>query len=262
MAEQISETQQSIEQEYAPLFDYVKRYAEKKAFGRTLRALQLIGDILVENYGALVRTGNDAGIHLASFHHSLSVCRMLIDLPIFLDADEKDILLASAICHVLPESFSFESLQIEMLQIRNMDPAVFDMISLLFQSNNLSGFDKSYFDRIQQNKTAVLIKLADQGHLMELIYDFPSWTARTFIYETRNNFLSICVYAKLHYPDVIAPISILMEKIRSLAEVAEILLNKYESRETELTQEILALQEDNAALKHRIRVLQNNTIYE
>ena len=62
----------------------------------------------------------------------------------------------------------------------------------------------------------------------------------------------MCIYGKEHYHELLAPVSVLMEKIRTLIEVAEVLLRKYEVREAELNRDILSLQEENATLRGMI----------
>lgn len=240
-----------VEEEFGPMLAFTQRVAAENCYPNLCAALEIIPQILSGHYGKLERRGSDDGRLLASFHHSLSVCRMLLDLHLPYSKEEEDIMLAAAVCHVLPEFFYMESVKWELTEI--CDAAVFDMVNLITSEEN----DRHYFRRIRENKMALLIILADQSHLCELLYEFSSWDVKNIIYETRNDYMPLCIYAKEHYPEVLGQVSVLMEKMRNHTIGAEMLLHHYEVRETELKAEILAMQEENAALRQRIQALRN-----
>ena len=68
----------------------------------------------------------------------------------------------------------------------------------------------------------------------------------------------MCIYAKEHYIELLSPIGILLEKLRNLTDVAEMLFAKFESMEIELTREILQLKEENATIKGIIQKLKTS----
>lgn len=183
------------------------------------------------------------------FAHAVAVCGMLIDLHIPISGKEEDILLASALCHILPENIHFSDLQGELTEA-GLDKAIYQtVICIVRDDNQTTEQQQKFFDTIEHNKLAMLIKLADRGNLVEQLHGISPWTARQYIHETRTFFFPMCIHAKEHYPELLAPISVMMEKMRCLIEVAEILMSRYEAKENDLMLEILALQEENAMLR-------------
>ena len=65
----------------------------------------------------------------------------------------------------------------------------------------------------------------------------------------------MCVYAKEKYPELIPVINILMEKARTVVDACAILINRFEKREMELTEDILAYQEENSRIRGIIKYL-------
>lgn len=249
-----------MEEKDAALYQYIEAHAAQRQEKNTLAALPQMWRIMSGEAGLPGMRRDIPGNHLAYWRHSLAVCRMLTDLPVTIPYEEEDILLASALCHVLPETFRLPDLKELMTGEMSLDEQIYDTVMLLFRDDPLSDQQQRlYFERLRENRFALLIKLTDRGNLVEQLYGISSWSARSYIYETKTYFLPLCVYAKEHYHDLLAPVSVLMEKMRNLSEVAEILLGRYELREAALTQEILLLQEDNAALRRMIGELQEET---
>lgn len=248
-----------VESELELLFGYIERYAREKELKNTSAAVELLREIRSGNFGGMTCQNADAGTIGIRIHHCLSVCHMLVDLRIRITQSEEDILLTCAICHVLPEMFEAGSVRAELANRCGIDQTVLDVVDMLNEDRTSSDeVKKRFFARLRENRTAMLVELADRGHLSEMLYVISGWSARGYIHETRAYYLPLCVYAKEHNPELLAPISVMMEKMRSLSEVAEILLSRYETRETELTQEILALQEENASIRRMISAIREN----
>lgn len=238
-------------------YRYIQEYAERKNLGNTAAALPAVQSIMANAADMPQSRFHSAYVHNGYFEHALQVCRMLIDLRLPLDRQQEDILLAAAICHVLPETIRYNDLEGEVGSQVMLHPQIYDIVRLLFREDNLSDAQqKLFFESVRRNKLALLIKLADRGNLVQQLYGVSSWSARQYIYETKTYFFPMCIYAKEHYPELLAPVSVLMEKIRCLTEVGEILLSRYEATEAALSQEILHLQEENATLKGIIKGLQ------
>lgn len=239
-----------------PIYESIAAYAAERKLTNTAAALSLVYDLLGRAAEHPASRFRNARTHIAYRAHAMAVCHMLIDLHVPVSAEEEDILLASALCHVLPENIQMEDLEKELSLKEHLSADVCRTVRMIFWDNNNSGAEeKAFYDRIRENKLALMIKLADRGNLVEQLYGISNWTARNYIHETRSFFFPMCIYAKEHYPDLQAPVSVLMEKMRCLTEVAEILLSRYERREAELSQEILELQEENATLRSLIRSL-------
>lgn len=240
------------------LYRYAEAYAMEKQLRNTAVALPVIRSRMVHAAEETASRFRNQNSHLAYYQHALSVCRMLIDLQMPIPAWEEDILLASTICHILPENIQLTDLSQELTVRYCLDPAVAETVGLIFWGDNeANSKQEQYYERVQQNKLALLMKLADRGNLVEQLYGISSWSARSYIHETRTYFLPMCIYAKEHYPALIGPVGVMMEKMRTLSDAAEILLSRYEVREAELTQQILTLREENATLKSLIGALQN-----
>lgn len=238
-------------------YRFTELYANEHCLRNTAIALPLIRYELAHAAAHPDSRFSNARTHRAYLQHALSVCRILIDLRIPVDPGQEDILLAGAVCHIFPENIRLTDAEEILTTQFHLDPEVGKMVALLFREDNQSDAQqKAFFERVQANKLALILKLADRGNLVEQLYGISSWSARSYIHETRHFFFPMCIYAKTHYPDVIAPVSLLMEKMKCLIEASEILLSRYEARESELTQEIMELQEENASIQRMIRSLQ------
>lgn len=186
----------------------------------------------------------------AKLVHCLSMACILIDLQIPLSAHDEDILLSAALCHILPADSAL------FLMDDILDPVIFQTVAKIRLGVSMSDADiKAYISRVQSDPLALLLRLADRGNLVESLHTFSGWSTRRYIHETRNYYLPMCLYAKQQYPELIVPVSILMEKMRSLLEVGEILLSRYETTETELMQQIQNLREENAMLREYLSKL-------
>lgn len=236
------------------LYAFVETHAQTQQLRSTALALALMRWTMsgaAENPDS--RFQNPAA-HMGYFRHALSVCRMLIDLHIPLNHEEEDILLAASICHILPECIRTPDLAAVLTDSFRLSPEVAGVVTCIFwEDNENSAQQRSYYERVQKNRLALLIKLTDRGNLVEQLYSISGWRARKYIHETRSFFFPMCIYAKEWYPDLIAPVSVMMEKIRCITEAAEILLSRYELREEALIQEILELQEENATIRGILR---------
>ena len=234
------------EEPWSGVYGYVERYALEKRLRNTALALPLVRKMVFCTGGLEDSFFEDC---TAQLWHCLSICRILIDLHISLTRREEDILLAAALCHVLPKSS-----RLGTGIGRGLDPEVVELLNLIRREDFLDTEKRMLFvNRVQGNRLALLLRAADQGHFVEQLHKFSGWRTRQYIFETRNIYMPLCIYGKEHYPELAAPMSILMEKMRCLVEVAEILLSRYEVRENELTMEIFALREENARIRELIQ---------
>lgn len=241
---------------YAVPYSYIESYAAERALRNTAIALPLVLTSAATEAGDITNRYSYSESKLQSFRHSLSVCRMLIDLHLPLSNYEEDVLLAASLTHILPELLSPHKTE-KLMGRYGIDHDVYDTAALIYRDSSMTNVEqKQYFKNIAENRLALLIALADRGNIIEHLYGISIQNAQSFIYETRNSYLPLCIYGKEHYHELLGPISVLMEKMRNLAEVADILLGRFVARETEITQEILALQEENATLTGIIRALE------
>lgn len=243
--------------EISPLYTYIESYCLEHQLPNAAIALPLVRWVMsCDANRRSTKFGNPA-THLAYYRHAMAVCRMLIDLHIPVSHSEEDILLTAALCHVLPENIRFEDFPRELEEVYHLPRPVCQILRLIVREDDQSEAEqRRFFQRIQDDKLALLIKLADRGNLAEQLYSISSWSARNYIHETRHYFFPMCIHAKENYPELLGPVSVMMEKMRCLIEIAEILLSRYESRENELVQEIMNLRDENATLRSMIRTME------
>lgn len=242
---------------YGELYASIEQYVMEKELLNTAISLPLMRGMLLGDAGAKIGWKEQDTPHLNYYKHCMSICRMLIDLHVPITKEEEDLILAAAICHVLPKKIAFPEKGRELVTTYHLDPQVYEILEI----NNRRAFHtedevREFYANIEKNKLALLVKLVDRGNLVEQLYDLAIWDARRYIRETRNYFFPMCIYAKEHYPELTPMISILMEKMRSLIEVADILSSRYEIRETALSNEILSLHEENARIRGIIHQLE------
>lgn len=247
------------ERTYERLYGLIMGYTHEKDMINTRKALQLIrGNI--ENLDDIEKHSDHMKRRIKKVIHAMCVCQMLIDLHIKITKEEKDVMLTAALLHILPEMEKVENLQEKMSQDWQFDEAVYHLISVIYMESDLSEEEvNQYYNAIQDDPLALLILLADRGNIMQQLHEVPTWSAERYIFETRAFYFPMCIYAKEHYHHLLAPISVLMEKMRSLMEVVEILLRRYETREAEMVQEIIALKEENATIRGMIEHMKENT---
>lgn len=240
------------------LYRYVEAYILKHRLPQTARALPLVLWLLTNTENKDFSRFPDPSVGVLSYRRCLSVCQMLINLDIFRSSEDEDTLLCATVWHIVPDVMRLPDLERLMTVNWGFSQQVYQIIMLCYRQDTLSETQKqAHFDGIQKNKMALLLKLAARGNLIAQFHGIPTHNVRGFIYETRCYYFPMCIYGKEHYPELMAPISVLMEKMRCLMEITEILLTRYESRENGLMQQILALQEENSAIRGMIQGLQN-----
>lgn len=222
------------------LYDRAAEYAAQNGLENMAKALTFVKE-LAEKSNPMTQVRRQAALR-----HGLEVCRMLMDLHLSLSGEDEDTLLAAVMLHTYPEDFPNAELQQEV----SVTPAVCELVGRIAQSRDMTDEEQQlFYTRAQSDPLALLAVLADRGIIVQQLHRFSTWNAHRYIEETKACYYPMGIYGKEHYHDLLAPISVLLEKIRTLLSVAEILLRRYESRETELIQDIMALREENAILK-------------
>jgi len=220
------------------LFTIVSDYASQKNLPITSSALPFMR----ERFG----TGCDV-----YYRRRLCVCRTLIDLDMPIENSQLDVLLAVTVSHYLPRDIvPADQDEIRALLFRNC-PEAEDIFRSLKDSD---ASDERAYNELMRSKNALLIRLAERSVLVQSLYEWPAEDARGYIYETQRFFLPMCIYAKEHYPELIAPVSILQEKMRNLIAANEALLNRYAEIEQKLLDELEELKAENAALKAALKI--------
>lgn len=237
------------------LSDLIASYAEEKHLTFTACSLPIVLGVLMRSTATEERYHEAAELSLDA-HHALATCRMLIDLHPALETRDEDILLSSALCRILPQAIHMKDIAKELSDLYHLDPEVCRIVSIVHRRNDLNETAfKERIHRVQRDKFALMIVLASRGNIIERLCDLSIWNARSYIQETKSYYLPMCIYGKEHYPEILPVINTLYEKMKCLLEAAEILLSRYETREFELTSEIISLKEENALLKNMLKQL-------
>lgn len=238
------------------IYEFIEKYAKEKGLTQTLASLKLVRDMM--SHAENIRNMNIDGItrYRGHYGHALLVGKLLINLRLPISSEEEDIVLSAALCHVIPNKYAYEEMKQILIEQNSMDPRICEIISLIINDTDLSfAGQKNFYDRIKANRLALIVFLADRANLVQQLYDMSIWSAREYIFETRSLFLPLCIDAKEMYPELIHTLNILMEKVRTLVDACMILLSRYETREMELTEDILSYQEENSRIRGIIRKL-------
>ena len=197
----------------------------------------------------------DPAVGSAYFAHALAVAWMLMDLKLPIEPAEEDVAMTAALCHILPELLPDVD-WVGELESAGISPEVMEIVDLITRTSKIGTNDEEmtqFYDRIKTNRLAYMVRLVDRGNLMEQVYTTSSLETMAYLQETKQYFLPLCIWGKENFPELTAPISIMMEKMRTLLTVVEILYSKYEQEELSLQDEILMLTEDNSRLRLSLR---------
>lgn len=231
-------------------YEYVEFYVLSNRLRNASIALPLARGLHDGTHRKASVTKDGKSFRLPYVIHCLLVCRMLVDLKVPLSHEEEDIMLAAALCHDMIEDLHFDNGGRELYTKYHLDPRVYEVVKLVSKRKDFTlEEEKEHFRMIQENKLAILVKLSDRSHNVEDLYNRSAWKVHEYIGETRNYFLPMCEYGLAHYPELRQIIEILKDKIVSLTQVSEILVNRCEAREEELLLELNALKEENERLR-------------
>ena len=232
-------------------YEYIEYYARERQFLNTCIALPLSRGLHDGSYRKSLLHKNNKSYKVPYVIHCLMVCRLLVDLHLPLPAEEEDIVLASALCHDVIEDVDLPLHGREMVTLFHLDERVYETVKRLSKRKDFTDEEhQAYFDGIQKDRFAILIKLSDRGNNVEDLYNMSLWKAHEYVNETRTFFYPMCDYALAHYEQLRSPLSVLQRKIRLLTEMTEILVTRYENRESELEAELKVLQEENLRLRN------------
>lgn len=216
---------------YSKSYLFIKGYATGLGLKYTLMALPLARKIHDGQYrfGCVQIDGKPH--RLPYIVHCLKVCSTLISLSLPLSSGELDLLLASSILHDALENSKdfFPQGGRELVCIHGFPEAVFNTIQLLSKQSGASEHElNEYFNNIKQDKIALLVKLADRSHNVEDLYNMKIEKIHKYVKETRTWIYPLCAYGKANYPELSNGLTILKNKIRSLTELTETFIHRYE----------------------------------
>lgn len=232
-----------MDTEIRQLYERVESHARTNRLTSVLMALTSLLELFYANNSVDSRL-------LTELQDCLLTTNMLIDIHPNITVSEEETLLTATIVAACKKNFSPEDRRMRLSQEPIYSHDVYNLLDIILPGRGRTDAEQqAYYRRVQENKLALLILMANRGVVIQQLHRYSSWNAQRIIDETRACYYPMCIYGKEHYHDLLASLSILMEKMRSLSEVAEILLRRYEVREAELMQDILALQEENATIR-------------
>lgn len=241
---------------YERYYDYVKRYAAERRLYCTAVALPLVRGLHNGIYrkSSIVKDG--VSYRLPYVIHCLKVCCTLIDLALPLETEQLDTVLASALCHDLIEDIDFPNGGTELYTDYHLSEKIYETVKVLSKRRDFTEEEhKAYFRNIQENPLALLVKLADRGNNVEDLYNMSIWKVHEYVQETRIRIFPMCSYARSHYPEIMSSFVILQDKMKTLTEIAEVLVNRYEEQDAKLLGRLEVLQEENLKLRNRMMEL-------
>lgn len=238
------------------IYEYIDFYAKEHQLMNTALALPLSRGIHNGSHRKSTILRNGERYRQPYVIHCLVVCRNLVDLNLPLSNEELDVVLASALCHDMIEDIPFPKKGEELMELFGLDPRVYEIVKLLSKRKDFTEEEeKAHFHGIESNRLALLIKLSDRSHNVEDLYNMSHWKVHEYIGETEKYFLPMCDYGFLHYPELVAVLDVLRNKILSLTQVSEILVDRLALREKELLDEVVVLKKENEELRKELEAI-------
>lgn len=231
-------------------YEYIEHFALENRLMNTALALRLARGLHNGSHRKSLFQRGGKSYRRPYVIHCLVVCRMLADLNLPLPREELDVLLAAALCHDMIEDIPFPEQGRELYKVYHLDPGVYETVKKVSKRRDFTPEEEqAFFEEIEKDKLALLIKLSDRSHNVEDLYNMSVWKMHEYIGETRKYFLPMCQYGLAHYPELRKGIEMLQDKIVILTQVSEILVDRCEVREQELLEQRRLLQEENQWLR-------------
>lgn len=243
---------------YERSYKVISEYARKKELLNTCISMELLRGLLASNNEKAEYFKGSYVNRLNQYWHALEVAFMLMALHTPLNQEDEDVVMSVALLHVL-EKLDIKSELNTIVQNKcHLNPKVFYILNLCKHNKYQSESERiGYYATIQSDYLALLFKLADRGCFISRIYELPAGKAREYVGETKRYFLPMAVHGKERFPQLLGPISVLLEKLRCESDVADLITKKYEVIHEDLNNEILKYLEDNYRLRNKINTIKN-----
>ena len=232
------------------LYYIIDEYAREYDLPNTKRILPVANELLAQSQDAPFHVKELSYVHLSS---CMQECKMLIDLMLPVSEREMDLMLAATFGHVLCEIVYFPDHGEELRRLYAMDEEAYRIVQILNRKNLR---EEAYYEQVKKNKISLIIKLVEMAIITEQFFRLSFHKIEDYIRLDREFFFPMCIYAKEYYPELALSVSTIMEKVKLLADVTEILSRRYRDRRRALIDEMLVLQEENARIRVSIRELE------
>ena len=169
--------------------------------------------------------------------HGLSMAWLLIELRLPVTDAELDLMLSASVLHIL----------VEMYGETGMDDStapeeVRDFVRKIAEADRNPGI-------APENRLLLMVKLVERSNLIEHLCDMSPDEAKQFMREAKRIWFSVCLEGKTRYPEFDAALTGILEKMRGLIQVIDILFKRFDAEEDELYEEIFNLKEENARIR-------------
>ncbi|MDO4490318.1 MAG: hypothetical protein Q4B85_04565 [Lachnospiraceae bacterium] len=239
---------------YDGLYRFIRNYAYERKLLNTAVALPVVRSLLSGIYRGFTHSCDGTRRCRPYMYHCLSVTRMLVNLHLPISPEDKDILLAGALCHDLKTHVKFDDMGWEIHSKYLLDERIVNIMMLIYTGNcETEEEEAAVFAQVRKNKLAMMIRLADRANLVEELYNFTLWRMQEYIHETRTHYLPMCIYAREFYPELDGAVGILQSKMNDLIASTDIFITRYDNRHKELNEKILLLEEENARMRTVLR---------
>lgn len=173
--------------------------------------------------------------------HGLSMAWLLIQLRLPVTTEEMDFMLSASVLHILVELYERYDIESTVESI-GLPQEVAAFVEDIMTSNE-------DFDKIVDNRLLLMVKMVERSNLIEHLCDMTIEEAKHFRLDAKRFWFAVCVEGKARYQEFDAALSGILEKMRGLIQVMDILFKRYEDEEDELYEEILLLKEENARMR-------------
>lgn len=173
--------------------------------------------------------------------HGLSIAWLLIELRLPVTEKEMDLMLSASVLHILAEMYEPYDIEGTVEQI-GLSKNVADFVNDIVTSNQ-------DFDKIVGDRLLLMVKMVERSNLIEHLCDMSIEEAKHFRMDAKRFWFAACVEGKACYQEFDMALSGILEKMRGLIQVMDILFKRYEDEEDELYEEILLLKEENARIR-------------
>lgn len=184
--------------------------------------------------------------------HALSLVWLLIELPLPITEDEMDLILSASVLHILDEIYGEYDME-SLSDVIDVPKTTFEFINKIEQSNH-------NYDMIVQDRLLLIVKMAERSNVIEHLCDMTIEEAKEFILDAKRYWFAMCIEGKVRFQEFDAALTGILEKMRGLIQVMDILFQRFDSEEEELYEDILALKEENARIRITMEQRKNNIL--